>query len=245
MKKKDRIAVVTGGAKGIGRACCIKLIDMGYIVIFFDINDTSANELLNNDKSGKLFYYHCDISSPEEINTVCNNVLENYGTVSVLVNNAGIQTHHLFVDMTPEIWKQTIDINLNSAFYVCKKFVPDMIKQGFGRIVNIASMSARRGSNYHTHYCASKAGLVGFTRALSIEIAKYGVTVNAVCPGIVETDIIQETLAKKREIWLNEMHIKRLGRPEDIANAVGFLVSDSSDWVTGQALDINGGILTP
>lgn len=245
MTKGEKTALVTGGAKGIGKACCEKLIRMGYVVIFFDINDIAANEFIKADHSGRLSYYHCDISSPEEIDTTCNIVLKNYGTVSVLVNNAGIQTHHLFVDMTAEIWKQTIDINLNSAFYTCKHFVPGMINQGLGRIINIASMSARRGSNQHTHYCASKAGLVGFTRALSLELAQYGVTVNAVCPGIVDTDIVQETLVAKREIWLEEMHVKRLGHPEDIANAVGFLVSENSDWISGQALDVNGGILTP
>ncbi len=172
-------------------------------------------------------------------------VLQQFGNITVLVNNAGIQTHCLLVDMTEEIWDQTIAVNLSSAFATCRCFVPGMIDEGFGRIVNIASMSARRGSRLHTHYCASKAGLVGFTRALSMEIARHGVTVNAICPGIVDTGMVQETLATKREIWLAEMHVKRLGLPEDIANALEFLVKDESSWVSGQALDINGGILTP
>ena len=120
-----------------------------------------------------------------------------------------------------------------------------MVAQGYGRIVNIASMSARRGSHRHVHYCASKAGLLGFTRALSQEIAENGVTVNAVCPGIAESNMIRETLQEKREIWLGEMHVKRLGTPADIARAVSFLADRASGWITGQAFEINGGILTP
>lgn len=242
--KKD-IAAVTGGSKGIGRACCEKLLTLGYTVIFFDIDDKAAGAFLNDAEGSDLHYIHCDVSTFSNVKQACDEVLRQFGNITVLVNNAGIQTHCLFVDMTEELWDQTIDINLKSSFSTCKCFVPGMIENGFGRIINIASMSARRGSNMHTHYCASKAGLVGFTRALSLEIAKYGITVNAICPGIVDTDIVRETLAKKRDIWLNEMHVKRFGSPEDIANALEFLVKKESSWVSGQALDINGGILTP
>lgn len=242
---KKGVAVVTGGAKGIGRACCEKLLSLGYEVVFFDVNDSAAEAFIHDMRGSDLYYMHCDVSASADIELACNKVLGEHGNVSVLVNNAGIQTHSLFVDMSEEMWDETMNINLKSSFWTCKYFVPGMIENGFGRIVNISSMSARRGSYLHTHYCASKAGLVGFTRALSIEIARYGITVNAICPGIVDTDIVQFTLAKKRDVWLNEMHVKRLGTPGDIANALEFLVREESSWVTGQALDINGGILTP
>lgn len=242
---EKRLCVVTGGSRGIGRAICEMLLKEGHKVVFIATNDEKAAAFIEESGSDRLFYYHCDVAQPQEIESCCRKIKERFGTVSVLVNNAGIQTHVPFLEMSPECWMQTMDINLNSAFYFCKAFAPGMVEQNWGRIVNIASMSARRGSNKHVHYCASKAGLVGMTRALSLEIAQHGVTVNAVCPGIVDTDIVQETLAVKREIWLKEMHVKRLGQPEDIANAVKYLVSEEASWVSGQALDVNGGILTP
>jgi len=242
---KRRVAVVTGGARGIGRACCEKLLSLGYTVAFFDVDDDAADVFVTSAEGADLHYLHCDVATFSSVQQASEAVLQQFGSITVLVNNAGIQTHCLLVDMTEELWDQTIAVNLTGAFATCRCFVPSMIEGGFGRIVNIASMSARRGSSLHTHYCASKAGLVGFTRALSMEIARYGVTVNAICPGIVDTDMVQETLARKRETWLAEMHVKRLGVPEDIANALEFLIKDESSWVSGQALDINGGILTP
>lgn len=241
----NKICVVTGGSRGIGRAICERLLERRYEVVFIAKNDENAYIFLNESGNENLHYYKCDVSDPAAIVECCSAIREKFGTVSVLVNNAGIQTHVPFLEMSAECWIETMNINLNSAFYFCKEFAPDMVKQKWGRIVNIASMSARRGSNRHVHYCASKSGLVGLTRALSLELGKYGVTVNAVCPGIVDTDIIQETLAAKKETWLNEMHVKRIGKPSDIANAVDFLVSEDSDWISGQALDVNGGILTP
>jgi NAD(P)-dependent dehydrogenase (short-subunit alcohol dehydrogenase family) len=240
-----RVAVVTGGARGIGRACCERLLGLGHTVVFFDVDVDAADAFVSSAQGADLHYLHCDVATFSSVQQASDAVLRQFGDITILVNNAGIQTHCLLVEMTEELWNQTIAVNLTGAFATCRCFAPGMIEGGFGRIVNIASMSARRGSASHTHYCASKAGLVGFTRALSMEIARYGVTVNAICPGIVDTDMVQETLAKKRDVWLAEMHVKRLGMPEDIANALEFLVKEESSWVSGQALDINGGILTP
>jgi NAD(P)-dependent dehydrogenase (short-subunit alcohol dehydrogenase family) len=242
---KRLVAVVTGGARGIGRACSEKLLSLGHTVVFFDIDDSAADTFLGSADGADVHYVHCDVATYSSVQQAGEEVLRRFGNVSILVNNAGIQTHCLLVDMTEELWEKTMAVNLKGAFATCRCFAPTMIRGGFGRIVNIASMSARRGSRLHTHYCASKAGLLGFTRALSMEIARYGVTVNAICPGIVDTQMVQETLAMKRDTWLEEMHVKRLGVPEDIANALEFLVREESSWVSGQALDVNGGILTP
>lgn len=243
--KDGKLAVVTGGVNGIGLACSEKLLQEGYGVAVLDIDGRGATKLLEKWKGSRIRCWQCNVGNKSEVQDVCADVINSMGSVSVLVNCAGIQTHCLFEEMTDEIWDRTININLNGVFYMCRQIVPHMISQGYGRVINIASMSARRGSRKHVHYCAAKAGVLGFTRALSVEAAPFGVTVNAVCPGIVETDMIQETLREKKEIWLHEMHVKRLGTPGDIANAVAFLASHESGWISGQALDINGGILTP
>lgn len=242
---EKELALVTGGARGIGRAICQGLLDTGRAVVFFDVDDAGAAEFLRAAGGAALRYVRCDVADTAAVQAACAAVEAERGTVSVLVNNAGIQTHCLFADMTEEIWDETLSINLKSAFRMCKCLAPGMAAQGYGRIVNIASMSARRGSRRHVHYCAAKAGLLGFTRALSLEAAEHGVTVNAVCPGIVETAMIRQTLEERREVWLGEMHVKRLGTPADIANAVCFLAGREAGWITGQALDVNGGILTP
>ena len=242
---EKELALVTGGARGIGRAICQALLNTGRSVIFFDVDDVGAEDFLCAAGGAALRYVHCDVSDTAAVKASCAEVGAEFGTVSVLVNNAGIQNHCLFADMTEEIWDETLSINLKSAFRVCKCLTPGMTAQGYGRIINIASMSARRGSRRHVHYCAAKAGLLGFTRALSLEVAGYGVTVNAICPGIVETGMIRQTLEERREVWLGEMHVKRLGTPADIANAVCFLAGRAAGWITGQALDVNGGILTP
>jgi NAD(P)-dependent dehydrogenase (short-subunit alcohol dehydrogenase family) len=167
------------------------------------------------------------------------------GTATILVNNAGIQSHQPFLDMDARQWRELMSVNLDSLYNCTHPFLKKALAAGWGRVISISSMSARRGSRQHVHYCTAKAGVLGFTRALSLEIAQYGITVNAICPGIIETEMIEETMQKKRDEWLGEMHIKRFGRPEDIAGMAAFLVSDEAEWITGQAFDVNGGIVTP
>ena len=239
------LALVTGGARGIGRACCQALLDSGRRVVFLDQDEAGAQAFLAQAHSDTLHYFPCNVTRRQEVDSVCQQVRDAFGPVSILVNNAGIQTHCAFLELTEQLWDDTLNVNLKSAFYTCKCLAPDMVARGYGRNISISSMSARRGSRNHVHYCASKAALLGFTRALSLELAPHGVTVNAICPGIVETDMIRETLPKRQQVWLEEMHVKRLGAPGDIANAVLFLAQEASGWITGQALDVNGGILTP
>ena len=240
----NKVALVTGGSRGIGRSICEALLSDGWEVVFF-ARDERASRAFAGENGGSLSFIRCDVSVPEEVERACGDALAAHGTVSALINNAGIQTHESFLEMSAESWDRTINTNLNSMFHMCKAIAPAMVEQGYGRIVNMSSMSAIRGSNRHVHYCAAKAGVLGFTRALSYELAHFGVTVNAVCPGVVETEIIREYADAKREEWLSQMHVKRLGVPEDIANAVRFLVSEDSGWISGQAIHVNGGILTP
>ena len=238
-------ALVTGASRGIGAATARALARAGCRVALNYRQGREDALALERELGPQARAFQADISREEEVAAMLARIEAWQGPVDILVNNAGIQTHCRFDALTEELWDETLAINLKSAFCTCKCLVPGMVAQGYGRIVNIASMSARRGSRRHVHYCASKAGLLGFTRALSQEIAENGVTVNAVCPGIVESDMIRETLQEKREIWLKEMHVKRLGTPADIARAVSFLADRASGWITGQAFEINGGILTP
>ena len=241
----NRLALVTGGSQGIGRAVCRALLSEDYRVVFLDLNRERAAEFLAETEGGRLHFLPCDVSDPAQVNAACAQVLEEFGTVSVLVNNAGIQTHVPFLEMSEEVWRCTIDVDLNSMFFVSRALAPAMVEQGYGRIINMSSMSALRGSNRHVHYNTAKAGVLGFTRGLSYELGPHGITVNAICPGTVETEIIQDYIDAKRDSWLSQMHVKRLGVPEDIANVVTFLASPASEWITGQALHVNGGILTP
>ena len=241
----NRLAVVTGGSRGIGRAICEMLLAEGYETVFFDISEKNAEEFLREAADSRLHFRLCDVGDREAVERVCADVLREFGTVSVLVNNAGIQTHVPFLEMTAEVWQQTMNIDLNSMFYLSRALAPAMVGQGYGRIVNMSSMSALRGSKRHVHYNTAKAGVLGLTRGLSCELAASGVTVNAICPGVVDTEIVQDYIAAKTPEWLTQMHVKRLGETGDIANAARFLISPDSSWVTGQALHVNGGILTP
>jgi 3-oxoacyl-[acyl-carrier protein] reductase len=238
-------AIVTGGCRGIGRAIAQRLVRDGVFVIVADVDDAAGAEMERAASNEELRYFHADVASCHDFQKVVEEVDRRFGAPSILVNNAGIQHDRLFVDMTENEWRELMNVDLDSLYNCTHPFLGKAMAAGWGRVVNISSMSARRGSSQHVHYCTAKAGVLGFTRALSLEIAAHGITVNAICPGIVDTEMVAKKMLGNRDAWLREMHVKRFGTPEDIANMAAFLISEEADWITGQAFDVNGGIITP
>lgn len=241
---KHKTAIVTGGARGIGLKIANVLLDEGYKVLVSDIDETAIKNIRSDFQNHKMIEtVITNVSDKKSVEKMIEKAINYLGEINTLVNNAGIQTHFLVENMPEEKWDETIDVNLKSVFLCSKGVIPFMKRNSNGRIINISSMSSVRGSYEHAHYCASKAGITGFTKALAKEVGKFNITVNVVCPGIIETRMISEKMKYNREKWLDEIPLKRFGKTVDIANLVAFLSSDKASWITGQAIHVNGGIV--
>jgi NAD(P)-dependent dehydrogenase (short-subunit alcohol dehydrogenase family) len=230
-----RTAVVTGGASGIGLAIAERLAKDGYQVAALDLNpsDTSVAPAT-------------DVADRAQVDAALAAVRERLGPVTILVNAAGMDGFKRFSDLTFEAWHRVIDVNLNGVFHCVQAALPDMMEAGWGRIVNISSSSAQSGQPFMTHYVASKAAVNGLTKALALELGPFGVTVNAVPPGFIDTPMLRKAEARELLGGTVEEHIqrtpvRRVGRPEDIAAACAFLVSEEAGYITGQILGVNGG----
>ncbi len=236
-----KTAVVTGSSRGIGRAIALQLARDGMnVVVNYREDKKGAEETVNEIKKlGKdAIAIAADISKPEEVKAMIKATASKFGGIDVLVNNAGINRKFSIDELSLEEWKEMIDINLNGAFY-CSKEALSYLKQSKGCIVNISSMNAIKGSTRNAHYGTSKAGLIGLTKSLARELAKFGIRVNAVAPGYVMTDLIkgrEEELAK-------DVPLGRIAKPEEIANVVSFLASDKASYITGEVICANGGFI--
>ncbi|HEV8514134.1 MAG TPA: 3-oxoacyl-ACP reductase FabG [Cyclobacteriaceae bacterium] len=239
-----KYALVTGGSRGIGRAVCIKLASMGYnILINYKSNDTEANETLRlvqeKNVSGQLLKF--DVSSKSETDAVLGNWIESNkdGKIEVLVNNAGVRQDALLMWMTEEQWKNVLGSSLDSFYNVTRLVVTSMLANRYGRIVNVVSLSGIKGMPGQTNYSAAKAGVIGATKALAQEVARRGVTVNAVAPGFIRTDMTSDL----NEAELSKLiPMQRFGEPEEVADAIAFLASPQASYVTATVLSINGGL---
>ena len=240
-------ALVTGGSRGIGRSICIGLGKMGYhVLINYNTNKSEADITLGSivaaGGSGELLPF--DISNPEQLKQSIQGWQEQNkekGYIKVLVNNAGIRKDNLLVWMEEEEWSSVIDTNLNSFFHVTRLLIQDMIVNKFGRIINVVSLSGEDGMPGQTNYSAAKAGVIGATKALAKEIGRKKVTVNAVSPGFIRTDMTQD-LDEKQHRGL--IPVGRFGEPEEVAAAVCFLASENASYITGEVISVNGGIST-
>ncbi len=234
-----RVALVTGGTRGIGEAICLALKDAGYrVVANYGGNDESARAF--HERTG-VPTYKFDVGDFDAVQGAIGRIEAEVGPVEVLVNNAGITRDGTMHRMTFEQWNAVIQTNLSSCFNTCRAVIEGMRERGFGRIVNIGSINGQAGQYGQVNYAAAKSGIHGFTKALAKEGAAKGITVNAVAPGYVETDMVravpEEVLAK----IIKTIPVGRLGKPEDIARSVLFLVRDEADFITGSTLSINGG----
>lgn len=242
---KNRIAVITGAGRGIGEAISMTLAKAGASVVINDI-DLERAEVVS-ERARKLGVnsgvIQASVGVYEEVEKMIDKVIRDFGQVDILVNNAGITKPSSIEGMTAKDWNEVINIDLTGVFFCCKAVVPIMKSRKYGRIVNISSVAARTGRiGNGVHYSAAKAGVIGLTMCLAREVGRYGVTVNAVAPGPIYTEL---TATFPKETWekLNEnLAVGRSGKPEDIANAVLFLASDNAEWITGAVIDVNGGI---
>ena len=239
-----KYALVTGGSRGIGRAVCMKLSEMGYpVLINYFSNETAALETkqMIEDKGGQAELLPFDVGSVENVDNALNGWAEKHPDdyIAVLVNNAGIRQDTLMVFMQNQQWNDVINTNLNGFFYVTRRLLKDMLTKRFGRIINIVSLSGQKGLPGQTNYSAAKAAVIGATKALAQEVAARKVTVNAVAPGFIVTDMVKD---------LDEQQLKtmiplgRFGQPEEVAALTGFLASNDAGYITGEVVSINGGI---
>ena len=241
----NKTALVTGGAKGIGAAICKALANDGYrIALNYNSSFESATELKNELSSvTHIEIFKADISDSSDVERMFTEIESVFGGVDVLINNAGIAQQALFTDITDEMWQKMIGVNLTGAFNCCRRALPYMIRNKFGKIINITSMWGEVGASMEVHYSASKAGLIGLTKALAKEVGLSGITVNAVSPGVVETDMMASFSDEVKSSLADETPLGVLGTPENIASAVSFLASDKADFITGQVVSVNGGFI--
>ena len=240
-----KTAIVTGSARGIGKAIATKLANDGFNIVIIDAcpienSEETAKEIAALGVKTKA--YKCNVTSSEEVNAVVEEVNSEFGSVDVLVNNAGITRDGLFVRMKEEDFDLVVAVNLKGTYNFTRAVAPLMMKQRSGRIVSISSIVGIQGNAGQVNYSASKAGIIGLTKSVARELASRGVTCNAIAPGYVETPMTAVLPDKVKEAMLDAIPMKRYGQVEDIANAVGFLVSDSASYITGQVLSVDGGM---
>lgn len=242
----NKVAFITGSTRGIGKQIAITLAESGYDIA---VNYRTENDDLKNtkkeieEKGVKCFAVQGDVSSFEDCERFIKEIIDEYGKIDVLVNNAGITRDTLLMRMKKEDFESVIDINLVGTFNVTKNVISYMLKARSGRIINISSVVGVSGNAGQTNYSASKAGIIGFTKSLAKEVGSRGILVNAVAPGFIETQMTEVLKDDVKDEIAKSIPLKRMGTPEDVANVVKFLASDDSSYITGQVINIDGGML--
>jgi len=239
-----KIALVTGASRGIGQAIAFALAQAGYTVIGTATTQQGADRITQSLQDQKVAGTGMvlNVTSQESIDDVLNTVKEKFGAINVLVNNAAITQDNLLMRMKDEEWSQVIDTDLNSVYRLIKGCVRDMLKARWGRIINIGSVVGIIGNPGQANYCAAKAGVIGLSKAIALEIGSRNITVNTVAPGFIATDMTDALNEEQREAIFQRIPMQRMGAPEDIAAAVVFLASDAASYITGQTLHVNGGM---
>jgi 3-oxoacyl-[acyl-carrier protein] reductase len=242
---EGRVALVTGASRGIGRACALALASEGAsVVVNYVRSDEKARAVVGEIKSsgGDAIAFKADVSDIAQVKKMRAAAAKKFGDVELLVNNAGIHQHLKSWELSSADWERVIATNLTSIFNTANVFAPAMIKKKWGRIVNVASVIGYIGTDHEVHYAASKGGAVSATKALALELAPHGVRVNAVAPGYIDTDMTKFSSEKERKFYLAKVPMGRLGKPSEIADAVAFLCSEKSSYITGSVLHVNGGL---
>jgi len=250
MRLENRTAIVTGGAKGIGRAIVRRFIQEGAQVSIWDMDQESGLALASDLASQHVLYQFVDVSRPEAVETAVQQVWQQWGHIDILVNNAGIirdaqlvkvQQGEVVSRMSLDDFDQVIQVNLHGVFLCTRAVAPYMIRQGYGRVINHSSIIALHGNFGQTNYAASKAGIIGMTKVWARELGRYHITVNAVATGFTETDMVSQMPRKILDMMIERTPLKRLGKPEEIANVFLFLAGDESSFITGSVISADGG----
>jgi 3-oxoacyl-[acyl-carrier protein] reductase len=239
-----RIALVTGASRGIGRACAQSLALAGYKVALAarTLDQLEETAQLTRDVGAESFVVEMDLSNSDSITAGINKAAKEFGRIDILINNAGITKDGLAVRMKKADWEGVLNTNLSGSFYAIQQVLPGMMRERWGRIVNISSVVGEKGNPGQANYVASKAGLIGLTKSLAQEVGSRNITVNAVAPGFIGTEMTHGLSEELKQRMIAETPLRRMGSPEDIAAAVKFLVSEEAGFITGHVLDVNGGI---
>jgi L-rhamnose 1-dehydrogenase len=246
MRLAGKVAIVTGAARGIGRAIALRCGQEGARVAVVDLREDEGHQTVRliEAAGGKAMFIRTDVSDGAQVQAMVDLVVEQWGAIHILVNDAGICPFEDFLEMSESLWDQVLDVNLKGYFLCSQAVARVMVEQGVkGRIIAVSSISSEFGGSSQAHYCASKAGINLLVKSMSISLGPHGITCNAVLPGTVETDINREALADPavRDYWSKRAPLGRLGQPEDIAGPVLFFASDDSEWCTGSMLVVDGG----
>jgi len=244
MKLEGKVALITGGARGIGKEIAFLFLKEGAKVAIFDINDEDLKLTEDEAKSKgyELLSLKADVTNVEDIKKGIDIILDRYKKIDILVNNAGITCDKVFLRMTESDWDKVLNVNLKAAFLVSREVLKSMIKQKYGKIINISSIIGLVGNPGQANYSASKAGLLGLTKTLAKEFASRNIMVNAICPGFIQTQMTEKLPQEVKEKMFSQIPLKRFGTPQDIAKACLFLASSDSDYITGQEIIVDGGL---
>lgn len=245
MKLEGKVSLITGGGRGIGRAMGLKFAEEGSDIVVWDIEvDETASLESRIEKLGRrVTVMKTDVSKYREVSEKIEEVLTAFGRVDVLVNNAGVTRDGLVLRMGEEDWDVVLDVNLKGAFNCTKAVTKSMVKQRWGRIINISSVIGVTGNRGQANYAASKAGLIGLTKAMAKELASRGITVNAIAPGLIQSGMTETLSQQVKDEYLKDIPLGRIGSPEDVAGLALFLASDEASYITGQVINVDGGMV--
>jgi 3-oxoacyl-[acyl-carrier protein] reductase len=243
---EHKVAIVTGGTKGIGRATCLLLAEQGARVVANFSRDVEAAENLMSEAKSKRFglgLFKADVTQFDQVKEMVEETFAQYGKIDILVNNVGLVRDNFLMLMSDEDWDSLLRANLTSLFYCCRTVIRKMIPQRRGKIINISSISGILGTSGQTNYAATKGGVISFTKSLARELGPFNIHVNAVAPGLIESEVVSKMPKEKVKAIIKSSSLGRIGKPEEVAKAVLFLSSEHSDYITGQTIVVDGGII--